>query len=550
MRTKFASGFLLPLLELSCFYAAALGAQTPPPEFRPMAPPIPGVNSVSNMHVAQHKQGLWIVQFDYFYTGDPYSAQLSTELTPERGAPSAPENIEGRITRLATPKRGANHMESEIRYPGAMQKTLQVAVVFREKYGGDKVLASQKIDQAIEWPDFTTWVRNQMLAKGTPQENLQRAVTMIDSEDPAYIAEAKTMLEGLLRDNPRFDDAYVELARVEMKSNWGTGGLHHAEELLQSALQIRPDSVNAKVLLGYVYAHQDHYAKADAVFSEAAAAKSNNLWLWTNWGELLEMEGKPDAAMLKYREAITRPMTHDSYDRARNMAYENLIKLLKPRSDLDGIEALYKQRLAEFGSGSCYSADYARFLLQQRGDAQAAIDLSTRALNQACNDTQSREVLGLAQYVKWAMTPGQPGADALNQARLYLSAGPKLLYLLAQSERTLGAARKLVASGEKIDQRDNEKMTALALALQDSDLAAAGRLLKLGAHPEVLVGVGAMPVALLPVFEGDVEAVRMLRRAGVDYSKISFQGVSAADFAVQSGNQALIKELHTPEARL
>jgi ankyrin repeat protein len=52
--------------------------------------------------------------------------------------------------------------------------------------------------------------------------------------------------------------------------------------------------------------------------------------------------------------------------------------------------------------------------------------------------------------------------------------------LLAASDRTTPAAKKLIAAGEPIDQRDNEKLTALAYALQDQNLAAAKRLLTLG----------------------------------------------------------------------
>jgi hypothetical protein len=55
--------------------------------------------------------------------------------------------------------------------------------------------------------------------------------------------------------------------------------------------------------------------------------------------------------------------------------------------------------------------------------------------------------------------------------------------LLAASDKTTPAAKKLIASGEPIDQQDNEKLTALAHALQNQDLAAA-RLLMLGAHPD------------------------------------------------------------------
>jgi hypothetical protein len=112
---------------------------------------------------------------------------------------------------------------------------------------------------------------------------------------------------------------------------------------------------------------------------------------------------------------------------------------------------------------------------------EAAIDLATGALHQNCDDTVSRKILGLAQYVKWAATTGPVSAESLNQARIFLPAGPKPLYLLATSDRTTPAAKKLIASGEPIDQQDNERLTALAYALQNRDLAAARRLLMLGA---------------------------------------------------------------------
>ena len=86
-------------------------------------------------------------------------------------------------------------------------------------------------------------------------------------------------------------------------------------------------------------------------------------------------------------------------------------------------------------------------------------------------------------------------------------------------------------------------MTALALALQENKLEAAQRLMQLGANPLTPVGAESMPVALLPVTEGKVEAIRVLRRAGVDYSKIRFRNATAFDFARQLGDEELLKAL-------
>jgi ankyrin repeat protein len=214
------------------------------------------------------------------------------------------------------------------------------------------------------------------------------------------------------------------------------------------------------------------------------------------------------------------------------------------------MEALYKQRVAEFGQGSCYTADYARFLLEVRGDTQAAIDLAKGALHQNCDDSESREILGLAEYVKWAAMTGPLSVESLNQARIFLPAGPKPLYLLAASDRTNPAARKLIAAGEQIDQQDNAKLTALAYALQNQDLGAVRRLLALGARPETPVGGAGVPVALLPVLNADIEGVRLMRQNGVDYSKLRYRGATALEIAKGLGNPALFEALGGKETDL
>ena len=430
-------------------------------------------------------------------------------------------------------------MSHQISDPRAQIETQRVTAKLRVNHL-DSVITRQEATQLIDWPDFPTWIRNQQLANSTPEDSLKRAIALIDIEDERGLAEAKTILEQLVTQDPRFDAGYVELARIAMKQNWGPDSLHQAEGLLGSALQIRPDSANAKILLGYVYSQEKRFTQAEALFVDAEKSNPPNLWLWENWGDLYSMQGKTEQAMGKYREAITRPMTHDTYDRARNMAYVRLLALLSQRKDYDGMEALYKQRVSEFGPGACYTVDYATFKLQIRGDTQGAIDLARGALNQNCEDSGARRVLGMGNYVAWANPQNPHQAEALNEARVFLPAGPTALYLLATGERTLPALKKLLASGEKIDERDSESMTALAYCLQARDLAAARRLLALGARPDFPIGPLGMPLALLPVMDGDVDAIRMLQHSGVDYSKLRFHGTSALEFARQSGNKKLI----------
>ena len=393
--------------------------------------------------------------------------------------------------------------------------------------------------------EYTEWQRSRDLSTKPPQELLARAVELIDSQNDDSMVEAKTILERLIAKDPRFDAAYVELARVAMKTNWGTEGLHQAESLLSSALQIDPQSANAKILMGYVYVHQKRYAQAESLFADAARSNPPNLWLWANWGELLAAQGKLDQATLKYREAVTRPRPQGTYDRARLDALNHLVMLFEKRNDIDGTEAMMKQREEEYGPGRCFSTDYARFLLEKRGDVATSIKVSSGVVGTTCSrEKEARQVLGMGYYMMWAGATGAQRNEALNQARVYLPAGPMPLYLLAASERTLPAAKQLIAAGEKIDQTDNEGLNALAYAIQHEDLAVAKRLLQLGAKPDTTVGYGEMPVALMAVMSGNVEAIRLMQQYGADYRKLRYQGATAFDVAKGSGDNKLLEVLN------
>jgi tetratricopeptide (TPR) repeat protein len=523
---------------------------TPAP--KPAEPPLPGKNTISNLTVHQDAMGTWTAEFDYFYTGNPAALLARIELSPLAAGPGAentPLAAFERSTFVPPPKRGSHHISVALYYPGIEQTTRTVTAGFLTMTIFKGVMhrteiASQQIDQLIDWPSLSQYAENQLESSNTPAQNLRRAQDWIERGTPASVAESKVILEKLLRQNPRFDAAYVGLARVaERSDDFGPEGLHQAESLLASALEIRPDNVDAKIVLGHVYTLQHRFSEAEKLFSESAAANASNPWLWANWGEMLSLQHKPDEAITRFRQAIAHPKTDEPNDRARKFAYYNLLSLLRQKKDLDALEGVFKQQVADYGPGSCYSSEYARFMLQVRGDTQGAIDLSKRALNKDCNDAPSREVLGLAQYVKWADTAGPERAESLNEARLYLPAGATALYQLATSDRTVAAAKQLMASGEPIDQKDSSGRTALALALEAGDLAAARRLLTLHARSDTPIGPEKVPLALIPVMEENLPAIRLLREFGVNYSQVSFRGHTAVEFAKQSGNHELLQAL-------
>ncbi len=517
------------------------------------APPLSGTNSITNLAVTRKTDGRWFADFDYFYTGNPENAMLRVEARKQQ----APQTNSAKGAEPASTlgaERGNHHVSTEIPVPGFFyqgQLTTDEVLVELRAYDTSKqamiapviTLASQNVAQPIIWPDFQEWELIHELAGKTPDEIFTKARDLVDADNSVSLPEAISLLERLIAANPRFDDAYVELARATMPLHWGPEGFHQAEMLLQSALQIRPDGTDAKVLLGFVYTHQGRFKDAESLFSELKSSGTTNLWLWTNWGELLVKEGRTREAIEKYREAIARGPTHDRNDRARLAAYEDLIAMLEQKKDFDAANQLYADRSKEYGPDGCYDAEYARFILARRNDPVRAVQLARQSVDGHCKKPVARETLGMAYYAAWsaASASTKDGEESLRQARLFLPAGPRALYLLATNDLTVEAVRRLTQSGETIDEKDNAGLTALAHALEAKDYAAAKRLIKLGARPDREVGPQGVPLALVPVLEGDVDSIRFLRGLGLDYSKLRFQGATGIELARRSGNGQVIR---------
>ena len=290
-----------------------------------------------------------------------------------------------------------------------------------------------------------------------------------------------------------------------------------------------------------MYPHQRRHAAADALFAEAAASNPPNLWLWANWGQSLAMQGRSDEAIAKYREAVKRPQSQESHDRARLDAYMRLLRLYEERGDLDAIEQVHAQRTREYPGTGCFVIGYARFLVLQRARPEAGLAVLRDGQIPQCEYGNAREVQGLAHYLLWAGDPARP--DALHQARAFLPMGPRVFYRLASNDRTLAAARKLVAAGEKLDLQDNEQLDALGHALRAGEPDTVRRLLQLGAKPDAPEGAQRMPAALIPVLARDADGIRLMQEAGIDYAKLRFQGTTALDYARSQGDEELLKLL-------
>jgi tetratricopeptide (TPR) repeat protein len=495
------------------------------------------IGSIGHVDVAKDPSGTWWVEFDYTYNPPPGVKFKLTFLPRPDKAPPDWDDLAG--LKDYVPVAGTHQVRLPLQYPGQPTQADIVEMRMVDSGNPEKLIASYWSKQTVVWRDPAT-ERHALV--DDPEEKLKIATALLDGCDSNGFREARTMAENLIRLNPANVGAYVQLARAVMKTNWNEEGLKQAEHLLNVAIKLSPTDGNTLILLGYVYTNQNRLQEAERLFKAANVGEPKNLWLWTNWGDLLVAKGEMDKAKTMYRKAVQHGRGNASCDMARVDAFRKLIALLEPSGDSDELFGLYEHRFHQYGIGQCYGTSFASYLTRVRGDIDHAVELMNSLKGLDCRDEVESEVMGLAQYAASARDPTGGGA-ALNLARVFLPVGARTMYLLAGSPHTLLALQQLKKSGIAIDQVDGDKNTALAIALEEHNYRAAEALVRLGANTLHAVGESKIPLALLPVMTDDMEGVRLMRRLGVDYGKVRFNGATASEIAKLNDNEEMTKLL-------
>jgi tetratricopeptide (TPR) repeat protein len=512
-------------------------------------------NSLSDVAVERTADGRWMAKFTYVWDGSAPPGLIRIELAP--GGPTAPMMGQSRIPGVVRapglpdaasaflPVQPGRHQSSvEIMRPVHTRAPLVTTELTIELRSRDQVLVHQRIDQRIEWPDMDSWFFDRQWAGKSNDDILRAAIYNIDAmPDAGALREARKLLERLVQRDPKCDQCHIEFARIAMKSNWGPEGLRQAESYIATARKIKPDSANAKILLGYVYVHQGRLTDAEALFTDAARSNPPNNWLWANWGELLLKQGKVEPAIAKYREALRRPATGFPFDYARLDAFDRLLAIYEQKGNTVGIGELLKQHAEEGAPGSCAGERYARFLILRVGDGALARQVMDREMAMGCSLDSARQVLGMAYYVDWSKSVDPPKDELLHKARMYFPSSVTLVEFLASSDKTMDTLRLLLKQGEAVDQVDNQGSNAMARSVDRGDVESVHRLLQVGASPQARVGPAAMPVALLPVLAGNIPMIRVFKRAGVDYANVQFQGATAIEIARRAGDRRVVEAL-------
>jgi tetratricopeptide (TPR) repeat protein len=500
------------------------------PQAAHVEPPLPGENEILEVKIEHDDTYTYKAKVVYFFRGDPQLARVFAQATDS----DAPDMR--MMSQSKTAQRGKNEVEVLV---GRPQNNMEAATTKRVFVALGSTMGPsvhQFVDFPIEWPDFYTYINHEKNKSKTVEELYQISVAKIDEGRLRSTEEAKSLLEQIVLRRPDFVPAYIELARVAMTINRGPVGLEQAEKHLASAFQLDPESANAKVLLGYVYAHQNRYAEAASQFQSAAKQGTRNLWLWSNWGQLYLMQHKSPQAIEKYLQAVDGARTYDTYDHARLEAYEQLFALLDRAKQYDRMEALYKKRAEEFEKYACFVADYGSFRLRRFGDYESAIEKLSHAAKNGCDSKSARQSLGIAYYYAWSSLSGAEQVAALAQARVFFPEGPELLYELARDDRTSKLIPRLVTGSSSWRASDDEELNALGRALKNEDIDAARRLMKLGARLDDPMGPRKVPVAFVPFMVESVVGVRFVVDSGADLTRITFEGTSLAQLAARAVN--------------
>lgn len=292
-------------------------------------------------------------------------------------------------------------------------------------------------------------------ASGDEAADIARAGALVDAADdhPGTLAQARALLDGVLSAHPASAAAHLEVARIHIREAFdGTerdpDGLAKAEAALDRAVELDPGFAEARVLRGRLYRLQGRRGEAHAEFDAADALGGASPWLHVNRGQLLNEEGRHEAAL----EACGRVPADVRPVRTRRAADRCMLRALEALQRAGEAEAVYLAALERDPAHAPNHAAYARFLLCRAGRPDAAAERALAALELDAGNWQAHATLGAALHADWARRFREGDADA--EARAFVRAqqgtrgDPVLdMHLQCGATATLDLLRALRDSG-------------------------------------------------------------------------------------------------------
>ncbi|MEO7326399.1 MAG: ankyrin repeat domain-containing protein [Dokdonella sp.] len=380
------------------------------------------------------------------------------------------------------------------------------------------------------------------------------AAALIDSYtgDRDLLEQAQSKLKQALALDERNVDAYVEMARYQMKvaDNLPPNVLGAAELSLRKGLAFDPQHGNSYVLLGYVLTKERRFEPAKQAFDKARELSATSPWLDMNTGELLLQQGDIEGGLRHYEAVVNTPAFPAN---VRAQAHEVIARQEARAGQLDLARKSYEKALELQPNNAWMMGNYAGLLRVSMLDIKESEQWARRALEKM-NYGAGRETLGDTLYLKWAealIKEKDPAKaekiyaeaklyarspdELLHEIHLYPHGHPIIEALAAKGysldhfpgvdsgggtapistvagNRNLPILKQLLAAGANIDEPGYEGGTALMIAAAQGNLPMTEFLLSKGANPFLLAAEGLDAEGLAQA-EGHPEAAGLVAKA-------------------------------------
>ena len=220
------------------------------------------------------------------------------------------------------------------------------------------------------------------------------------SGDWNVLRQAETKLRNALEINPDEAAAYVEFARLAMRSTGelDPATLGRAETSIRRALAIDPGFGNAYVLLGYVLTHAGRLSEADAAFGQAERAGATSPWLESNLAELKDKQGQAQIAAEIFTRVAAAPGKSNDI---RAAALEWLQKFHTSAGQYDQADLAYRSQIELDPAKPFPKGNYSQFLRVRRLDLAHSESYARQALA-SMDYGMARKSLAFTLYLEWA----------------------------------------------------------------------------------------------------------------------------------------------------
>ncbi len=381
----------------------------------------------------------------------------------------------------------------------------------------------------------------------TVNELYNEAYQLIDQNNREAFLDARKKLEQLIELDPDFPRAYLELARLEMKTRWPEG-LHKAEKQILIAKSIDSNLADTNILLGYVYTNLRRFSEAESLYKEAEKVGSDNLWLYANWGLNYEFQLKFEEAISRYYKVLDSPVRRVGKNvRPLEWVYQYsmLYSMLTELGRMEEADELYTRNAKEFPERICKGIRQAKHRLYNMDNVQLALTSIKAVRQRGCE--KGKDILSIAHYMEWFELKEQDkgnkaAAIALRKAQAFAPEDNELILALLKSGKTAQLISKI--PDLDINYHDGSGNTALSNAVSRSAWNDLEALLEIGADPNIETNddtIMSNPL-VIATLKKSVSMVEILLKHGADPHQVIRNEYTIADLIKDNGLESRLSE--------